>query len=61
MGIHTFTETIEERVARLTHEALEAAEHVQRTAPSRDNSLCVTHLEDALYRAGRDLEAKGGR
>ena len=52
-------ETPEERFHRLLSEALEAGRRVQAHASSRQNSLAVTHTEDALHRALCDLVEKG--
>lgn len=51
--------TLEERVAVRIADVLVDARAIGKANPSRENSLVVTHLEDAAFRAERDMMGKG--
>jgi hypothetical protein len=53
------TETLEERFKRKLNEAFQEADKVKRTRPSRENSLAITNLEQAMLWTDKDIEKKG--
>ena len=52
-------EALEHKVRYLTEQALLAAHEVDKVSPTRENSLCITQLEYALFRSEQDLDRKG--
>lgn len=56
---HTYTETYEERFARLIKEAIEYGESYVKNK-SRTHVTAIVNLKEAYKRAEQDIREKGG-